>query len=414
MFRNFKNRRTVLLFGLLVVAPLLIAGCLGGNAGSNTGHGELLGEAEVMNLSAEDILYRLNSSEVESFHAAYVFRMSRNGELMMGHRPGQESELWYDGPGTYRLEPPGPNGSVLVSDGERSWIYRPVENEVKVSDADSVGLGYARIPALVEAKLRPEPPLKPKGAPGPNRTTEIRATVLRTEEYDGKPCVVVRIEEVAAPGVTRITPAEGEFLVWIDREYWFPLKIRVKSSGESENVSSLLAYRNVTYNPNFPEGTFEFDVPEDVAVRTPTPPKRPPSPESYSSTEDLREAGYEVPIPETPEGAEIIDILVEVDENDEIQGLNVIYMSRGLLSFQLTPIQSGPSIYRETEAVDINGVEGQFVAGRTFEGERGTGHEASKLYWRCGRFNATLGATELSRDEMVAMAESAGCEGGDD
>lgn len=395
----------------LLVALALVAGCAEQRAGVAAP------SAEELNLTAEELLSRVESSDVDTFHADFVVETSGPGGSA-----SSEVEVWYDGSERFRAERPGPNGEVMVSDGETVWRYTPGEGDVLRAEAGSAGLGYADLPSIAEARLRPEEPNIPEDVEMPDRVRtqiaragEKRATVVRTEEYDGKECLVVRVEDVEPPNATSIRTSESEQLIWIDRERWFPLKIQTEHRGDGGSSVFTLAYRNVTYDPEVPPGTFEFEVPEGATVRNMSPPEPPsrPTPNSERpppgthSTGDLDEIEGEVPLPETPEGSTPVRVKVNRTEEGEILTVDVLYLGSDDIFFHLTTEDLSPS-GDEVETVDVNGTEGLFFASRSPNGTRVAW--GSRLLWRCGQFDAAIGSSDLSKREMVELAESMKCE----
>ncbi|HLR70194.1 MAG TPA: hypothetical protein VK085_02035 [Pseudogracilibacillus sp.] len=54
----------------------------------------------------------------------------------------------------------------------------------------------------------------------------------------------------------------GDLELWIDKEYWIPLKTKTKS-GQMEME---LEYVEIEFNPSFTDSIFELDIPEDVVI----------------------------------------------------------------------------------------------------------------------------------------------------
>jgi len=293
--------RLFFLLGLVgVVASTL--GCLGDDVDQG---------AQKINLTAEELLVRMESSDVESYRASYVLRLKEDGEVTRETR----AELWSEGRYTYRLGTQGLNDCVYMSDGEKVWRHRPGRNEVAVAKAESGRLGYYRIPGLTEKLLRD---FRVRGTE-PNETLTLvkaEATVLRAEEYEGRECLVVRVERV--PGPAHVTATEeqktgggatygGVAYIWLEREHWSPLKISIERSWRDRSAELLLVYQNVTFGPSFPDDAFSFEAPEEAEAHdlSREPQQGQEEIVSFGNRSELMEAGFDIPLPRTPDGAEV-------------------------------------------------------------------------------------------------------------
>jgi len=193
--------------------------------------------------------------------------------------------------GQVRLKPTGDaatNDTVVVANGSTKWSYDPDTRLVSRTDAGAfsdrlqtrgerierlfhraVGSdgtdsspsdrtpGVSPLPAVPHAPDTPE-------APATNRSDGQFAVT-----YDGTGTVAGR--EVH---VLHLRPREGAETnvtqtLWIDTEWFAPLKYRTEWVDDGESVTTTVEYRDVTFEPGLSQARFEYEPPETAAVVTP-------------------------------------------------------------------------------------------------------------------------------------------------
>jgi outer membrane lipoprotein-sorting protein len=127
---------------------------------------------------------------------------------------------------------------TMVSDGKIMWIYDKKKNEVvkiKLPQAEKPKFDYGE---LVKDLLK---------------NNEVK--LLGNEEISGRDCYVIEV-----------VPRNKTFYVkqklWIDKEFWYPLKIEI-NYGE---FNSTIEYKDVKFNIGIPDSFFEFKPPKGAKI----------------------------------------------------------------------------------------------------------------------------------------------------
>lgn len=300
-------RRAVAILGLVLVAAL--AGC--SFVGSPLGESESLPGGEEAATRAGQLDGVEKTSNVTLVHEGNatwsVQRVSvrpRTGEF--------RNELRSQGPAS--AEQPLGEQSLVVSNGSVRYIYDSEENrvfrsEVSREQPDRPAELRRLFAALSDDDAEPIPhptpgvsplPVVPVGnqssASGddPVRWREQRVTARYngTATVAGRPAYVVDLRPATGEG------SLVESTLWLDTEYLYPLRSHrvVERNGERYEYTSVV--RSLTFNPEFPAGTFEFDP---DAVGDPTVVES----ASYDSrAEIVSDLDQSVPDPEVPAGFE--------------------------------------------------------------------------------------------------------------
>jgi outer membrane lipoprotein-sorting protein len=192
-------------------------------------------------------------------------------------RPGTghfRNEILATGPPGASNRPIGA-GSLIVSNGSVRYIYAAERDTVYrslVDDAERRDRA-AEIRRLV-AELRdddngtirrPTPGVSPLPVvPSENGSTDDSAAVQWREDnvtvdyrgnatVDGRSTYVIDLRP-ASPDASLV-----EATLWLDTETFYPLKRHTVAYHRSERYEYTAVYRNATFDPSFPTGTFEFD-----------------------------------------------------------------------------------------------------------------------------------------------------------
>ncbi|AQL41720.1 hypothetical protein BV210_02860 [Halorientalis sp. IM1011] len=195
------------------------------------------------------------------------------------------------GTGQVRLGPAGnttANDTVVVANGSTKWSYDPETRLVSRTDASALGerlrtrgeriealfdratesggtetAADERTPGVSPLPAVPHAPDTPD-APATNRSDGQFAVT-----YDGTATVSGR--EVH---VLHVRPREGaktnvSQTLWVDAEWFAPLKYRTEWIDDGEPVTTTVEYRNVTFEPGLEDDTFAYEPPENAALVTP-------------------------------------------------------------------------------------------------------------------------------------------------
>lgn len=193
-----------------------------------------------------------------------------------------------------------------------------------------------------------------------------------------------------------LVPAENGSLLrngtlWFDAERYFPVQQEFDMSVGGQNATVNVAYENVTYNPDIPDGSFTFEPPED-ATRT-----NGSQMETYADRSELGAASsLSVPEPELPGGYEFAQ--GSVTESGETQALTLQYANgnRTLVVAKQTPPGQAPT---DGESVDVAGHEGTYVEVST----------TSLLTWTCEETRYQI-TGEYPASTLETFAESMACD----
>ncbi|WP_008528462.1 LolA family protein [Halorhabdus tiamatea] len=182
------------------------------------------------------------------------------------------------GTGEYRIEDvtEGASGrEIRIADGDTLWIYRPDSAEAKrvegVNTSRSLPSRLDRLFAIVErggetsGSHDVDPlPFVPESS---DRTGGIAGSMTVSyegaETVDGRETHVIHLQSNATTaGVVQ----DFEQTLWIDQEWYLPLKRTTEYVRDGDPVSVTTTYRNVSFNTGIAAETFTFDPPANVTV----------------------------------------------------------------------------------------------------------------------------------------------------
>jgi outer membrane lipoprotein-sorting protein len=204
----------------------------------------------------------------------------------------------YKKPNKYYMES---DDSIIVSDGNTMYVYDKKQNT------------YMKIDA----------PPKQKGDYGAlikNMFDLYDIEYVGDEKVSDRDCYVLKLNPKNKTG--SIVVSGGALKMWVDKEYWQPLKIEMNGDG----FSSTIEYQNVKYNVGLSDDVFKFTPPKDAKLIENGIPKE-------MTIEDAQKevpfkilvpkytAGYEFKsaIPNEQNGVESVILqYVNTDENDAI------------------------------------------------------------------------------------------------
>jgi len=136
---------------------------------------------------------------------------------------------------------------TIVSNGKTMWIYDKNKNEV------------------IKINMPKKRPKFDYGEFIKDLLKDNKVKLLGTGKVTGRECYVIE-------AIPRNKTYYIEQKLWIDKEYWYPLKIEI-NYGE---FNSTIEYRHVKFNTGIPDSFFEFKPPAGARVieQNVTPPKR--------------------------------------------------------------------------------------------------------------------------------------------
>lgn len=185
---------------------------------------------------------------------------------------------------------------------------------------------------------------------------------------------------------------EGTTTMWLDQEYWYPLKHESTTEYDGEQTTTVVEFEDVTFNEELPADAFTIDAPDDAEVET----IETPDIESYESIEAAEtETGIEVPHHELPDGFELDSVQHTDGEEERL----TIWYEDGDESLHVT-VESDSELppTEDYESIDIDDREG-------YVNEFG---EASAVAVQCGDTVVSLFGS-VDSDELTAIAETLDC-----
>ncbi len=194
----------------LIILALLLLGC--------TQH----------TLTAEDIAKEMQKryESIKDMSGEFVVMTNYGGK-----EETYEAKFWMKG-NKYR----GDDGKTLtVSNGSVMWIYDRERHEaVKINlSAERPQFDYGEI---IEGLME-----------------SYNVKLLGEEKMNGRDCYVIEAE-----------PKEGgaKMKIWVDQEFWYPMRTEMSLEG----ITTIVEYKNVSFNSGLSDDLFEFSPPENAKV----------------------------------------------------------------------------------------------------------------------------------------------------
>jgi outer membrane lipoprotein-sorting protein len=383
----------VALIAVVLVAPTL-AGCAVLESDADLPSGETVTE-QLDSLDAIEgtQVTRMNGSAESDRIVTRVVRRLRTGEQRVVTESSTGGEF------------------VTVSNGSTMWLYNRSADEVQVMDVeaesnttsqfDSVRTIFERLNTRsgdesTPADISQLPVVPARGASdgtGSPATGSLSFYGNVSLTYNGT--VTVAGRETFEVHITprRNDSAISATTMWLDAEWYYPLKTRTVVSFDSERQTITTEFRNVTFNPEISSGTFEFDPPADATVV-----ESDYESESYDSRSSLASAtDIDVPDPTVPEGYAFESGSVTTYQGN--RSVTVQYTNGSTTLFvSKRPVTGGQSAESDGETVDVAGQTGRISS---VAGDR-------LLSWECGEWRYTV-IGPLARERLVAVGESIDC-----
>ncbi|WP_327051908.1 outer membrane lipoprotein-sorting protein [Halomicrococcus gelatinilyticus] len=267
---------------------------------------------------------------------------------------------------------------VRVSNESTTWRYDASENTATRYDTAGgtslTGYNYSRLVS--------------------NLQEDYALTHRGTETVAGRETHVV---EFTATGNETVT-TNGT--LWVDTEYWYPIKQRSTMTYDGETRTTTVTFRNVTFNADVDRDAFRYDPPADATVEDYS--TNDYTYEKYDSRSAAAEdAGFDLPDPSMP--GEFSFANASVMHNDEQTSVTMTYTNGSagitLRKYTTHSTRNGSSIDGATE-VQLDGTTGWYQ----------TNDHWSTLVWNCDDHRYTVYSdADLQKDDVVAIANSTGC-----
>jgi outer membrane lipoprotein-sorting protein len=269
-------------------------------------------------LTSEQIEQQImaHQDSVQSFTCNMV--MTSNNETMI-------MDYAYKQPNLIRMEYTEPSemvGQVMVSNGTYIWMYDPTKNLVKTANIPASAQTNRSRDALFLKDLVDTCTIVPNG----------------TGTVSGRQCYRITATPDNAP-----MPMSVE--VWLDKLNWMPDKIETYQNGE---LLMSMEYRDIAFNVDIPNSTFEFEIPEGATVESTD---ETAAPATMTIEEAQAEVSFDIKEPVyLPPGYELESVMVTPISASE-DGVVLVYTNatdENMLSAQLTVVQLVESAYNES------------------------------------------------------------------
>jgi outer membrane lipoprotein-sorting protein len=391
------NRRALL---VLVGAALLVV----------TGSIALLGPAETgQSVPEEDVAAAFE--ELDSLTATQVSRIESGGTT---NRSRARIRATFDGTGrqfSRVVEPDGRRGDLTVTNETVSIVYDASEAAVTRiprtnSTASPLDRGdyYASVVAAARTNdtvsvpdggvspLPVFPSSSPRASVPTGDLTGYDVTYHGTDRVAGRTAHEFRLtaRSEAALSVNRT--------LWLDAEYYYPLRRAQTTTLGTETYTVRTRLENVSFDADLPSDTFDWTPPANATVETLDVPRR-----TYDSRADVVAATrLSVPDPSPPEGYSFAR--GTVIEGNFTQVSLTYRGADGRLTVSKTRTDAnrtgtGPGS-RVGENVTVGGQNATYL----------TTAQSVLVSWSCAGAQYSVVATDLDREQLLAVAESIRCE----
>ena len=282
--------------------------------------------------------------------------------------------------GEYRMEilqPERNAGDLTVYNGSAMTSYDESENVYHTFDVEMDGPAMGSNLSAQFDQLVEQTDVIYNGTETVDGTETHKATLVPTNESDGF--------------VDSVT-------LWVETDRMVPVKMEMESSAMA-NLTTTVTFSDVDLNPEFEDGTFEFEPPadatyEDNVVETNT--------QDYEDRDELASAvDLDVPPSELPEGFSFQDATVFEGESGEPRSVMVDYSDgEREVTVSLSEAQSGMQASIEgDEQVTVDGHDATY---------RQVGDSTGNVVWSCnGTEYIVFG--NLEKSTLLSVADGIGC-----
>ncbi|SDF86073.1 LolA family protein [Halorientalis regularis] len=180
------------------------------------------------------------------------------------------------------------DGAVVVTNGSTKWTYDPETRLVSRTAAGRVSQRLRtrgeRIERLFDRAVGSDGtetasdertpgvsplPVMPQGPGTPDAPATNRSGDQVTVSYDGTTTVSGREVHVLHVRPRDDAATTVSQTLWVDAEWFVPLKYRTEWVDDGESVTTTVEYRDMTFEPGLSQARFEYEPPETAAVVTP-------------------------------------------------------------------------------------------------------------------------------------------------
>lgn len=242
---------------------------------------------------------------------------------------------------------------LTVSNGSVMWIYDKEKNEV------------------LRMNFSSERPQFDYGMIVKGLIENYNIELLGEESVDNRECYIIKAEPKFGGGKMRM---------WVDKEFWYPMRMEISTEG----ITTVVEYRNVSFNTGLSDNMFEFTPPDGVKIVD----KKFELPEKLTIDEAQQKVNFTIIVPSYTAGYEFDYAMVYGDF------VQVVY-SKGKDSLVITEGLKKSPIGLNWSKVDVNGREGEIAESFGIK----------ILRTNVNGVEVVISA-KLSKEEIVKIAES--------
>ena len=250
--------------------------------------------------------------------------------------------------------------NTIVSNGTVMWIYDKKRNEV------------------IKINLPKEKPKFDYGELIKDLMKKNKVKLLGSEKVSGRGCYVIK-------AIPKNKTFYVEQKLWIDKEYWCPLKIEINYG----KFNSTIEYKDVKFNTGIPDSLFEFKPPKGAKVveQEITPPKK------LTLEEAQKQVDFTIIVPKYTAGFKFNYAYVFKFGGREMVSLYYTKDDQGLV---ITESKGYPKMpLPNATNINVNGTE--------FEIAQVFGKNILRI--RKGDFEVTISA-KLPKEELIKIGKS--------
>jgi outer membrane lipoprotein-sorting protein len=208
-----------------------------------------------------------------------------------------------------------------------------------------------------------------------------------TETVDGRTVYVLHVQ----PDNESLVD-EYEQTLWVDAEYFFPLRRHTEWKTDGERRSRTVTYENVSFDPDLDDAVFEYAPPAEAPVER----KDQPRIDTYSSTTALRaETNVSVPEPTLPPTF-TLEYATEMDS----RGIRNVALRYANATARIT-------VTKSTRGGSSDGDWRVTVAEQPADVRVGY---TNYVTWSCGGYYYKVFSDEIGPGTLIDVARSVGCE----
>jgi outer membrane lipoprotein-sorting protein len=324
-------------------------------------------------LTAEEIVARMRETMTSTNDAHGVVEVTAQ---VQGLSVQAVVEMWEKRPSKVRAKlleakPRRFAGTVIVTDGQTTWLYSPAKNQVDIVNTSDISAEMQTIIQGMDGLIRrvldaSDIELLGKEEVAGTKTYKLSLTPKEDEEQS--------------------LPVTGTATLWVDQKQWIVLKAHFVAPNLGEGT---IHVRSLELNPGLADEVFAFEVPEGAQVVSAEDEKT----KHMTLDEAEAQAGFDLLTPTyVPDGATLVDVMKVRDAFVLLYDLDGATFSVAQSQEELPEGLQGTG-----EAVTVRSAQATLVTDKVVR--------ASLLTWQENAINFAV-AGRIAADEAIKIAES--------